>query len=186
MRASSARHTSTILYGRTARAAILMAPMGPPRPEPPDPDLGAPLTRSGQIRPNNYTRTIRGVGLKIWSWLLNGPAHKKLILVYITLIPNLPFCMPFSSKTYHFVHLSHLKPILSIFLYTNLVSNLSFCIPFSSKTLPFVYHSRLKRIFVLFSIIVWNLSFCIPVSYNTCPAVYHSLLKPILSHTTPF
>ena len=41
-----------------------MAPMGPPRPEPPAPDLGAPLARSGQIRPNNYTRTIRGVGLE--------------------------------------------------------------------------------------------------------------------------
>jgi hypothetical protein len=43
---------------------VLMAPMGPPRPEPPDPDLGAPLARSSQIRPNNYTRTIRGVGLE--------------------------------------------------------------------------------------------------------------------------
>ena len=26
---------------------VQMAPMGPPRPEPPDPDLGAPLARSG-------------------------------------------------------------------------------------------------------------------------------------------
>ena len=51
-----------------------MAPRGPPKPEPPAPDLGAPLARSGQLRPNNYTRTIRGVGLENmtlitkWSW----------------------------------------------------------------------------------------------------------------------
>jgi len=41
-----------------------MAPVGPPRPEPPAPDTGAPLARSGQIRPNKYTRTIRGVRLE--------------------------------------------------------------------------------------------------------------------------
>ena len=59
---------------------VLMAPMGPPRPEPPDPDLGAicfhPQTAIPKytlgpdpepIWSNNYTRTIRAVALD------NGP-----------------------------------------------------------------------------------------------------------------
>ena len=68
-----------------------MAPMGPPRPDAPAPGLGAPLARSGQIRPNKYTRTMCGVGLE-----------------NVTLITE----WSYAQRTYHCVYNFRLKPIL--------------------------------------------------------------------------
>ena len=74
------------------------------------------------------------MALSTTSLSLNGPKHKKKqsrfepMLLYISLVWNLSFCVALSSKTYPFVYHSRLKPI---FLYTTLVSNLSFRIPLS-------------------------------------------------------